>query len=82
MVDQRIVTMLFKKKLYKLFKTNPIAVNESKYKKYKNKLNKLIRITEKEYYTSKFEFYTCSIKKTWQVIKNILSKNGTSSIAQ
>ena len=40
------------------------------------------RITEKEYYTSKFESYTCNIKKTWQVIKNILNKNGTSPIAQ
>ena len=47
-------------------------------KKYRNKLNKLIRITEKEYYTSKFESYTCNIKKTWQVIKNILNKNSTS----
>ena len=52
-----------KKKLYKLSKTNPIAVNESKFKKYRYKLNKLIRITEKEYYTSKFESYTCNYKE-------------------
>ena len=65
MDDQRIVATSFeKRKMYTLFKTNPIAVNESKYIRYKNKLNKLIPITEKEYYTSKFELYTCNIKKT------------------
>ena len=39
-------------------------------------------MTEKEYYTSKFESYTCNIKKTWQVIKNIFNKNGISATAQ
>ena len=38
MDDQRIVTMLLKKRK---------TVNESKYKKYRNKLNKLIRIQKK-----------------------------------
>ena len=41
---------LKKDKLYKRFKTNPIAVNESKYKKYRNKLNKLNRIRERVLY--------------------------------
>ena len=27
-------------------------------------------------------YYICNIKKTWQVIKHILNKNGTSHIAQ
>ena len=54
MDDQRIVTMLLKKRK---------TVNESKYKKYRNKLNKLIRITEKEFYTSKFESYTMQYKE-------------------
>ena len=51
MKDQRIVAMLFKKEenLYKHCMASSIAANESKYKKYRNKLNKLIRITEKEY---------------------------------
>ena len=50
MTNGLIRCCLKNEKLYNLFKTNPISVNESKYKKYRNKLNRLIRITEKEYY--------------------------------
>ena len=43
-----------KEKLYKKFIKNPTKNNEQIYKKYRNKLNHLIRIAKKNYYSKKF----------------------------
>ena len=68
--------MLHKKeKLYKIYIKNPTGRNKTRYKNYRNKLNKLLHAVEKDYYHQKFESTTHDIKKTWQVIKTIIGKN-------
>ena len=46
-----------------------------------NSINYFI-LQKKSAILQKVESYTCNIKKTWQVIKNNLNKNGTPPIAQ
>ena len=69
-----------KEKLYKIFIKNPSEANACKYKTYRNKLNKLVRMTEKKYYEQKFLEATNDMKKTWKIIKNIISKNKSNII--
>lgn len=64
-----------KEKLFKAFKKNHTEASEIKYKKYRNKLNKIIKCTQNDYYKLQFQSCTANIKKTWQVIKNILNKS-------
>ena len=71
-----------KDKLYKKYIKDPSNVNFLKYKVYRNKLNKLIRSTEKKYYQEKFIEAADDIKKTWKLIKNIISKNKHNSPAE
>jgi len=61
--------------LYKTYIKNPSHANTKKYKAYRNKLNTLIRTTEKKYYEEKFMEATDDMKKTWKIIKNIISRN-------
>ena len=60
-----------KHNLYKRFVQNKDSKSESKYKTYKNKLTRIIRIAEKMYYVYKFNLALGNIKNTWDIIKNI-----------
>ena len=60
-----------KHNLYKRFIQNKDYKSESKYKTYKNKLTRIIRMVEKMYYANKFNLALSNIKKTWDIIKNI-----------
>ena len=46
-----------------------------KYKKYRNRLNHLLRIAEKTHITQLLEKYKYDMKKTWMVMKDIVNKN-------
>ena len=73
--------MLYQKeKLHKDFKNSHLADSEKKYNIYRNKLNKLIKVVERDYYQDKFLYSTTNIKKTWQIIKTILNKGNDSVI--
>jgi len=65
--------------LYKTYIKNPSDANTRKYKAYRNKLNTLIRTTEKKYYEDKFMEATDDMKKTWKIIKTIISRNKQNS---
>ena len=56
-----------------LRKKTPSAI--SKYKAYKNKLTIIIRASEKSYFINEFESVKTDIKKTWQLIKNVIKRN-------
>jgi hypothetical protein len=54
------------------------AIN--KYKAYKNKLSKLIKSAQRQYYVDRFENVKNDIKRTWQIIKSVINENlGSSS---
>jgi hypothetical protein len=50
--------------------------NETDYKKYKNKLNHVIKTAKKAYnYEKQFVKYKNDTKKTWQTINEVLNRN-------
>ena len=63
-----------KNKLYSLNKKSPSPLRELNYKKYRNKLNHIIKLAEKHYYKDKFELYKNDLKKSWGLIKTIIGK--------
>ena len=64
-----------KNKLYKKILKKPTRKNETDYKKYKNKLNHVIKNAKKAYYEKQFVKYKNNTKKTWQTINEILNIN-------
>ena len=68
-----------KNKLYKRYIQKPCEDRLNTFKKYRNKLNSLIRKSKKEYYYKKFESVKDNLQKTWKTINNIIGrkKKGT-----
>ena len=44
------------------------SYNEMKYKYYKNKVNKLIKLAEKKYYQDRLELNKSNMTKSWDII--------------
>ncbi|CAH3165213.1 unnamed protein product, partial [Porites evermanni] len=63
-----------KNSLYKQFQTNPTESNKSRYNEYRNKYNFLIRVARKKYFHDKLVSVSSDLRKTWSVIKQIISK--------
>ena len=74
-------TIKRKNKLYRRFLRSPTNSNSDQFRVYRNKLNHIIRISKKQYFSDKF--YNCKndIKRTWSIINGILhTKTSKSSI--
>ena len=69
-----------KNKLYKCFIKVPIAYNETKYKSYRNKLTHLLVKTEKQHFTDLLAANQNNMKKTWQIMKNIVNRKKSERI--
>ena len=65
-------TLAYKKKLYKRFIKYPNKKHGTKYKLYKNKLNHIIRIAKKNYFSKRVEESKHNMKKTWEVINKLI----------
>ena len=50
-------------------KKHPTARNEINYKTYKMKLNRILKTAESEYYSKQLQINKCTMKKTWEIIK-------------
>ena len=61
--------------MYKVYLNVPSACNESKYKTYRNRLNHILKKAEKQHYTDLLEANKNNIKKTWQIMKDVVNKN-------
>jgi hypothetical protein len=62
-----------KNNLYKKYLNNPCTENESKYKRYKNKLTNLLRNAKKIYYEEKIENAKTNMKDTWKILNEIVN---------
>jgi len=70
-----------KNKIYKQYIKNKSLYYYDKFKFYRNKLNRLIKVSKKNYYQNYFSTNRSNIKKTWKGIKEIIGfKNGNSSV--
>ena len=64
-----------KNKLFIKTKKHPSAFNEVNYMESRNKLTHELRKAEKKHYNDLIEINKHNIKKTWNVLKNIINKN-------
>ena len=63
-----------KNKMYCTRNIGDFEQNDKCYKKYRNRLNHLLRIAERRYYKELIEKHKSNLKKTWTVIKSIINK--------
>ena len=54
--------------------------NENIYKSYRNKLNHILKCAEKKYHSDLLDSNKHNIKKTWQIMKNIINRDKTKKI--
>ena len=66
-----------KSRYFKLYKQG--IIDEQLNRKYRNCLNATIRQAKKNYYVNTFNSCQSNIKKTWELIKHLLSKKSKSS---
>ena len=58
-------------------------MTERRYKCYKNKLTSILRFAEKEYYSKLLDQHRNNVKKTWQVLNEIIQKrNGCATVQE
>ena len=62
-------------KMYKLAVTTQSDTDFKKYRKYRNRLNSLIRLSRKMYYSQKFENNKNNVNGLWDTVKEITGKN-------
>ena len=48
-----------------------------KYKQYRNNLNRMLRIAEREHYDVLFSNYKGNLKKSWILLKEVINRNKT-----
>ena len=60
------------KRKNKLFKKS--VINENVHKKFRNKLNHLLRIAKRKYYEGKLENAKSNTKNTWKILNEVLNK--------
>lgn len=70
-----------KEKLYKRFIKHPTPLNNSKYKEYRNILNKVLNKAQSFYYSEKFAKHKSDTRQTWNLIKSILAKKQMNDIS-
>ena len=68
-----------KQRLYEKFLKNRTPENEETYKTYKNLFKTVKKRSKKKSYTEKLRKFKCDMRKTWNVMKEILGKCTTKS---
>ena len=61
--------------LYKKSLKNPSDSNVQKYKQYRNRLNSVLRMAKKQYYSDILEMEKNNMRNTWKVINSIIRTN-------
>ena len=73
-------SVMRKNKLYKKYLHHPTANNENTYKRYKNKLNHIIKGAKKKYYEEQLISYKGNSKLLWKTLNNIMNKQKSNRI--
>ena len=64
-----------KDKLYRKYRSSPIASNKLALSNYKNTLTTLIRAAKKNYYSDLLDQHKRNLKQTWKVLNDLLGNN-------
>ena len=68
-----------KHKLHTKYLKNPSANNKHIYKLFKNKLNHVLRYTERKYIQNELSNCQSDMRKSWKIIKSVINKNSQKS---
>ena len=68
-----------KNKLYHRKQKSKSEEHGQLYKQYRNKLNKLLHLAEQQHYDNLFKENKNNLKSSWQIMKDIISKNKSTS---
>ena len=63
-----------KNNFYVISQKHQTVCNVNRYKEYKTKLNRLLKKCEREHYDEKFESYKNDLRKSWNLIKEVINK--------
>jgi hypothetical protein len=66
-------------RLGKISCKKPTLVNQTKFKNYRNIYNSLIKLAKKLYYEKLFAKYQNNLKKSWQLIHEVIKKSSSKS---
>ena len=69
-----------KNKLYVVSQSRPTFTNEFIYKRYRNRLNKVLVAAEKSHYQDMLNANKDNLQKTWRILKTIINKNSKKQI--
>ena len=69
-----------KNRLYATSKKFPSDYSRTQYRSYKNRLNHLLRISERSYASEKLAQCNLDIKRQWKVINTLIERNSHSSL--
>ena len=70
-----LISRMNKNKLYKKSIISPTLENIDNFKAYRNLYNCLIKTSKKHYYHSELERNKCNLRKTWQLLNEVILKN-------
>ena len=70
-----LVSIKRKNRLYSKYCLSPTPLNESSYKTYRNKLNHLLRISEKRFIQNRIRENKNNISETWKIVKELIGKS-------
>ena len=66
-----------KNNLFRQYRQRGTPELEFKYKQYRNNLNRMLRIAEREHYDVLFSNYKGNLKKSWILLKEVINRNKT-----
>ena len=69
-----------KSKLYRNYKRHPNLLNESIYKKYRNKLKSVLK-RRKDFYSNKLKLYSNDLRQFWKILNNLIRGQSHNKIA-
>jgi hypothetical protein len=72
----------YKNMLYAKFRKQPSSENSKRYKTYKVALNKILKKYERDYYEKEFKSCQGNLKKSWNVIKQVVNKSKSKTMQQ
>ena len=71
-----------KDKLYKIFCTKRNELIERKFKRYRNKLNAILKRAKKQYYCDLLQKHKNNLSKVWKIINDLIGRNKNKTFQQ
>ena len=67
--------------MFGLSRKNKNQLLENKYKDYRNRLNTLLRVAEKDHYANLFEENKSNLRNSWRILQEVINKKKKSKLS-